>query len=112
MQIEHTQKSVCESFGASPSPAEDWVNTGFAAQTRNQRPIHGLRHPVTGDTTGWYIWCGDWSNANDFFQPHHTIHVKEMLPEVTAFLALPPGYRFLIALDHQDVWFDEDLLTY
>jgi hypothetical protein len=26
------------------------------------------------------------------------------------YLALPPGWRFLIAPDYEDVWFDESLL--
>ena len=32
------------------------------------------------------------------------------LPEVLPYLALPPGWRFLLAPDYQDVWFDESLL--
>jgi len=32
------------------------------------------------------------------------------LPQVLDYLALPPGWRFLIAPDYKDVWFDENLL--
>ncbi len=30
-------------------------------------PIHGLRHFPTKDTSGWYIWAGDYSDDPDFF---------------------------------------------
>jgi hypothetical protein len=32
------------------------------------------------------------------------------MPQVAGFLGLPPGYRFLLAGDHVDVWYDEKLL--
>ncbi len=74
-------------------------------------PIHGLRHPVEGDTNGWYIWCGEYSEADDFFQPLHVEHLEECLPEVLKLLPLPPGYRFVIDKDgYEDIWFDESLL--
>jgi hypothetical protein len=111
MSVDQSQQKLCDRYAATPLPAGDWVNTGFAAQTANLRPIHGLRHARTNDTTGWFIWCGDWSDAGDFFQPTHTTHVAQALPEIVPFLALPPGYRFLIDRDYEDVWFDHALLT-
>ena len=74
-------------------------------------PINGLRHPPEGDTTGWYIWAGEeLSEDPDFFVPLHFEHLAEWCPGVTKFLALPPGWRFLTAPDHEDVWFDVSLL--
>jgi hypothetical protein len=102
---------MCELYSATFTPAQDLVNSGFALGTLDQRPIHGLRHPIASDTTGWFIWCGDYSAAKDFFKPVHTTHVIESLPEIAALLGLPPGYRFLVAQDHQDVWFDATLLN-
>ena len=46
----------------------------------------------------------------DFFVPLHVEHLAEWCPGVTKFLALPPGWRFLTAPDHEDVWFDVSLL--
>jgi len=87
------------------------VNSGFAIRTDGLQPIHGLRHNVTGDTTGWYIWCGlEFSTDSDFFRPIHTAHIYEKHPEIAELLGLPPGYRFLVARDHIDVWFDAGLL--
>ena len=46
-----------------------------------------------------------------FFVPLHVVHLDEWCPEVKKYLGLPPGWRFLIAEGHEDVWFDESLLT-
>jgi hypothetical protein len=73
-------------------------------------PVHGLRHPPEGQTSGWYVWTGELSQADDFFQPWHTLHLIEILPAVAELLPLPPGSRFLIAPDHRDVWEDSTLL--
>lgn len=73
-------------------------------------PLHGLRHPPTADTCGWYLWSGDWSDAESFFAPLHVAHVQDRLPHVVDILNLPPGWRFLLAADYHDLWFDSSLL--
>jgi hypothetical protein len=73
-------------------------------------PVHGLRHHPEADTSGWYIWTGELSSVPGFFVPLHASHLVERLPEVGAYLPLPPGSRFLIAPGHEDVWTDESLL--
>lgn len=75
-------------------------------------PLNGLRHPVVGDASGWFIWRGkDLSSASDYFQPMHVAHLVVECPEAAEFLALPPGWRFLIAPGYVDVWYDETLCT-
>jgi hypothetical protein len=49
-------------------------------------------------------------STDDFFAPLHAGHLRDELPEVLAFLALPPGWRFLLAPGPEDVWYDETLL--
>ena len=46
----------------------------------------------------------------NFFDPLHVCHIREYLAEVEAYLALEPGFRFLLAGSHVDVWRDESLL--
>jgi hypothetical protein len=73
--------------------------------------MNGLRHPVVGDPTGWYIWCGEeLSKTPNFFGPVHTKHLYESHAHPTKLLGLPPGYRFLLAGEYLDVWFDASLL--
>ncbi|MBA3877977.1 MAG: hypothetical protein C0498_13850 [Anaerolinea sp.] len=74
-------------------------------------PLNGLRHPPSGDTSGWYIWVGEWADDPDFFAPLHIRHLVERCPQVLPYLALPAGYRFLLAPDYEDVWVDASLLT-
>jgi hypothetical protein len=37
-------------------------------------------------------------------------HLGDWCPTAIPYLGLPPGWRFLIASDHEEVWFDESLL--
>lgn len=73
-------------------------------------PVHGLRHPATPDFSGWYVWSGELHEDTDFFHPWHVTHLIEACPAVKRFLHLDPGFRFLLTLDYEDVWFDETLL--
>jgi hypothetical protein len=84
---------------------------GLAIATLGKEPINGLKHPVTRNATGWYIWCGEaFSTAPDFFEPMCVDHLLEQLPGVATFLALPPGYKFLTTESYSDIWFDESLI--
>ena len=109
--VTDAQRAVCERVGAQPFPAPDHfiVGVGRGAGGRD-RPTHGLRHPPEGDTTGWYIWTGEYSAAADFFERFHVEHLSEICPEAVPYLALPPGWRFLVAPGYEDVWWDEGLL--
>ena len=112
LAIELAQKATCVRYGALYVPAWASVNSGFAIQTEGKTPINALRHPVTIDTTGWYLWCGEsYSSESDFFKPVHTRHLYEKYQEIGHLLGLPPGYRFLVAGDYLDVWFDPSLLA-
>jgi hypothetical protein len=86
---------------------------GVAREVRDAQawPLNGMRHPVEGGACGWYFWAGEeFSQAADFFQPVHVEHLRLWRPEVVPYLALPPGWRFLIAPGYEDVWYDEKLL--
>lgn len=50
------------------------------------------------------------SDDPDFFLPRHLEHLGSIAHELQRYLDLPPGWRFLIAPDYEDVWFDESLL--
>jgi hypothetical protein len=106
------QREICSKFGAAYVPSEDYFKVGISRNFDPRKfPINGLRHPPEGDTAGWYIWSGEeFSTDSDFFVPLHTVHLNERCPEIIKYLGLEPGWRFLIAPDHEDVWFDASLL--
>ncbi|MFN2545153.1 MAG: hypothetical protein ABR600_11395 [Actinomycetota bacterium] len=107
------QRLVCERFRVTPFAAPADLKVGVAPNIKDGVwPLNGLRHPPEGDTTGWYIWAGEeLSEAPDFFEPLHVGHLAERCPAVLPYLALPPGWRFLLAPDFEDVWQDPTLLT-
>jgi hypothetical protein len=109
MTVSPEQQAICDRFGAEPHPVAAWLNVGIGGA--DDGIIHGVRHPPEGDTTGWYIWRGDYSEASDFFRPLHVEHLDECVPQALPYLALPRGWRFLLAPGHEDVWQDDSLLN-
>jgi len=110
--IEEQQKTLCIQYATEYVATPLNTKTGFALSTKGQIPINGLRHSVVGDTSGWYIWCGEvFSDAPDFFAPLHTYHLYEDHHEIARLHGLPPGYRFLLAGDILDVWYDASLVS-
>lgn len=106
------QLSVCRKYGAEYVESLDSLKLGVSKNVKSGiAPINGLRVPLEGDTTGWYIWAGEEMGLEpDFFIPIHVQHIDEWVPEIKKYLGLPPGWRFLITGDYEDVWYDSDLL--
>jgi hypothetical protein len=111
-ELEERQKAVCTRFGTEYCPPEPKSIFGCALSTlASAGPLNGLRHPVEKGTSGWFIWRGvTLSSEDSFFQPLHLEHALEECPEALDFLALPPGWRFLVDGEYVDVWFDASLL--
>ncbi|AXP80079.1 hypothetical protein CJ739_986 [Mariniflexile rhizosphaerae] len=107
------QKRICKKYGTAFVEAPLNSKIGISDNVlEGVQPINGLRHFSNGDTTGWYIWAGEYSDAPDFFKPLHIKHLNELNSLIMPFLGLEPGYRFLIAEggDYVDVWEDLSLL--
>jgi hypothetical protein len=105
------QQAFCRERGIECVPSSSESKLGFAIDTQGRLPINGLRHPPEAGTNGWYLWCGEeLSSAPNFFSPLHTERLSVRCPEVRKLLGLPPGYRFLLAGEHLDIWFDGKLL--
>jgi hypothetical protein len=106
------QRDTCDRYGVEFVPAPRRLKVGIARNVREGiLPINGLRHPPAGETAGWYIWAGEeMSDDPNFFEPLHVEHLVEWCPHALRFLGLPPGWRFLVAGDYEDVWEDSSLL--
>jgi hypothetical protein len=110
-ELEEQQRNYCKQLDEPCIPLDPDSRVGIALATQGRLPINGLRHPPEGDMNGWYLWSGEEFPADDnAFSPVHPHHLVQLLPEVVKFLGLPPGYRFLVAGDVVDVWFDPSLL--
>lgn len=103
-------QAICASHGVEPLAPSGRV--GVALSTLGQDPLNGLRVKAAEGECDWYIWGGgEMSRDPDFFEPMHTSHLAEHCPAVLRYLALPPGWRFLLGKnDYVDVWFDATTL--
>jgi hypothetical protein len=109
--LENKQREICSKFGAAFYGCDCDLKVGISLNVRNGiMPINGLRIKPKLDTNGWYIWAGEWSDADDFFVPLHGHHLAEWAPLVLPYLGLEPGWRFLIDENYEDVWEDTGLL--
>ena len=106
------QLAICCKYGVTLFPAPSHLKAGVANNVREGVvPVNGLRLAPEEGTTGWFIWAGkEMSEADDFFLPLHVAHIQDWCPQVVKFLGLPPGWRFLVAGDYEDVWVDPSLL--
>jgi hypothetical protein len=112
MMISISQKNVCIKFGAEFVASPEWLKLGLSRDfSSTSYPLNGLRHPPENGTCGWFIWSGALlSQADDFFQPLHVSHIVGRCPILLKYLGLAPGWRFLVAPNHEDVWWDGKLL--
>jgi hypothetical protein len=101
------QQQICSKYQSAfcPTLPDDMV--AIALETIGQSPIYGVRvaQKTPTDNVEWFIYCGEHSDAADFYQPVHAQHLAEYLPSVQAYLALAPGYHFIIDdAGYEDVW--------
>jgi len=107
-----SQQQICERFDAAFTPVDPDSKVGIALKTLRLEPLNALRIAPEGTVCGWYIWGGEqWSDDPDFFQPLHALHLAKYCPPLIPYLALPPGWRVLLAPGYADVWFDPALLA-
>ena len=67
MSIINEQKAICKKYNSNFVESLLSLKVGISLSVKEgKKPIHGLRHPLEGDTTGWYIWSGEHSKRNDF----------------------------------------------
>lgn len=106
------QRELCAKYGAEYLRSSLASKIGISAEALSGiLPIHGLRHSPKGNTSGWYIWSGEYSEDPDFFSPLHVEHAISESAIFAQYLGLAPGWRFLIGENgYEDVWFDPGLL--
>lgn len=106
------QAAVCTRFNVQALAVKPEQRVGIARNVMGGLvPLNGLRYEPEGNTSGWYIWAGEeLSEDPDFFAPLHMEHLAQWCPAVIPYLALPPGWRILVAPSYEDVWYDDSLL--
>ena len=106
------QVEVCSRYGVEPAPPFPHETLGVALSTLQEVPLNGMRYPAENGTCGWYIHGGEYSEADDFYQALCVTHMVERCALVIPYLALPPGWGFIITADgYEDVWSNEEWLN-
>ena len=105
------QIALCRKYGAKPMAV---AASDRLAITRNIRtgvlPIRGFRVLPHEGMCGWWIWAGgEYPTDVDAFDPLHVSHLDSWCPAAVPLLMLPPGWCFVVAPGHEDVWFNPDL---
>lgn len=110
--FESEQKEICRRFGAVYKPLDFDLKLGVSDNFfSGALPLNGLRVKQERDTCGWYLWAGEeFSEDAEFFKPLHVYHLLARSAEVVKYLGLAEGWRFLLAEEYEDVWFDRKLL--
>jgi hypothetical protein len=113
LNIQQEQKNICLKYKAEFYESRMDLKVGISENVmEGMTPVTGLRITPEGDTTGWYIWAGEeFSSDSNFFVPVHVEHIDRLIPSINKYLGLAPGWRFLIAGDYVDVWYDSELLV-
>lgn len=105
------QSDICQRFGAGCMPPGPDQKVGIALRSLGHVPLYAVRLAPENGTCGWYIYGGEYSADADFYQPLHVAHLAEHCPSIVPYLALPPGWRVLLAPDYEDVWFEGELMN-
>lgn len=110
-EVNQNRATLAAKYGFDRCGVPDDATVGIARNIRSgQLPINGVRCLPENGTTGWYIWAGEtMSDDPDYFVPLHVSHLGEWCPDALSYLELPPGWRFLIAPGHEEVWFDPEV---
>lgn len=113
LDVTDAQRAVCLRLGVLPVLTDLAAKVGVSRSVRDgQTPLNGMRHQPEEGTTGWFIWAGEeLSDDPDFFVPLHAGHLADWCPDALPYLALPPGWRFLLAPGYEDAWPDASLLS-
>lgn len=98
------QKVICERNNSAWKPINKKLKIGVSTYL-SKDPINGMRIAADRGTTGWFIWTGEFSENEDFFQPMCAEHLLEHRPEIIKYLALDIGFRFLTDKnEYEDIW--------
>jgi len=105
------QTDICKKFNSEYYGINLSWNVGVALSTLNLQPLNALRTKDENGTSGWYIWGGEYSQREDFFDPLCGDHLKNHCPQILKYLALKPGYRVMIDSNgFEDVWYDSNII--
>lgn len=105
------QQQVCNEQGAAFDPLLPLSGVACSEGVLEGRlPIAGARYRYGEKMSGWFLSTDLYDGTSKTANVHHAYHVTAARPELTKYLALPPGFRFELGADTR-IWFDPELAT-
>jgi hypothetical protein len=106
-ELVNEQRKICEKYESPVFLCAKELKAGVAMKTIGTEPLYGVRVPPTEGTCGWLIWGGEYSEDLNFYDAVHVEHLPDLIPHAMKYLALAPGFRFVIDKDgYEDVYFE------
>ncbi|WPH17156.1 immunity protein Imm33 domain-containing protein [Variovorax paradoxus] len=65
--LKEEQQKVCEKYQSPAFFCGEEEKLGIALKSLTKTPIYGVRRARKNDTCGWYLWAGEFSDAEEFF---------------------------------------------
>ena len=104
------QVATCERAGAGfqPPSAMQMAAMSIGVMERNVA-VSGVRYRPERHMSGWFLYTDLYDGDIKTMRVEHLFHITERRPDLTKYLALPPGFRFTSSDLGDEITFDHRL---
>ncbi len=88
------QHRTCTQAGVDFKPPRPDTLVAVAPGVMDGDPVEGVRYPSPAHMSGWWFFTDRYDGDINKVKTEHLYHVTAARPDLAAFLALPPGFRF------------------
>lgn len=99
------QRRVCAQVDAEFKPPRPDALVAVAEGVLEGDPVDGVRYEAPAHMSGWWLFTARYKGDTRTIKTEHLYHITAGRPDLTSFLALPPGFRFSQQAGDR-VWFD------
>ncbi|WP_010604482.1 immunity protein Imm33 domain-containing protein [Pseudoalteromonas maricaloris] len=109
LEVIKVQQECCENYRAQYTPVDEEQMVVISDGVYEGLPLEGVRYPSPDHMSGWWLTTDEYNGDTSSLKTVHFTHIVEHRPEVAIYMALPPGYRFMLGGQEEHVWFDEEV---
>jgi len=102
-----SQHETCAKAGAEFCPPRPDLLAVVSDGVFEGDPVEGVRYPSPPHMSGWWFTTNRYNGDIKTLRCEHLYHLTAKRFELSSYLALPFGYRFVTASN--EVWFDEEV---
>ncbi|MEI8644369.1 hypothetical protein P4S60_01650 [Pseudoalteromonas sp. Hal040] len=108
-ELTAVQHECCLNYKAKYTPIDQECMVVISDGVYEGLPLEGVRYHSPKHMTGWWLTTDEYNGDISSLKMVHFTHIVEYRPEVAIYMALPPGYRFMLGGEQEHVWFDEEV---